>query len=230
MIVRRPAVAALATGIALTLGSGIALAAAGERDLGRIAGASRFETAVAISQEAFPNGAASVYLARADAFADALAGASLTDRGPILLVPQCGTVPDVVKQEVNRLQPLEVKALGGPGAVCDAVLNQFAGTTTDAGPGEDTVTISGPGSQNSDPFVLEGGAYRVTYNFSGDCEYGAFLEPTNSDVGTNETIATGSGPLQGETNLFDVAPTEYFIRLIANASQGCPYTITFTSR
>ena len=82
-------------------------------------------TAVAISQFMFPNGADRVYLARADAYADALAGASLTG-GPILLVPQCGTVPTAVLNEITRLDPTYVTALGGPGAVCDAVLQAAA--------------------------------------------------------------------------------------------------------
>lgn len=97
----------------------------GGRSTGRLAGDDRFSTAVAISRESFAGGAPVVYLARSDAFADALAGGSLT-RGPILLVPQCGTVPESVKAEVRRLGATEVVALGGPGAVCDAVLAQVA--------------------------------------------------------------------------------------------------------
>ena len=91
----------------------------------RLAGADRFATAVAISRSAFPNGAPVVYVARADAYADALAGGALT-RGPVLLVPRCGTVPASVKAEVARLGPVEVVALGGASAVCDAVLAQVA--------------------------------------------------------------------------------------------------------
>ena len=91
----------------------------------RLAGADRYATAVAISRRAFPDSAAVVYVARADAFADALAGGSLTD-GPVLLVPSCGTVPAVVLAEVRRIAPSEVIALGGTGAVCDAVLAQVS--------------------------------------------------------------------------------------------------------
>lgn len=91
----------------------------------RLAGNDRYATAVAISKHAFPNSAPVVYVARADAFADALAGASLT-RGPVLLVPACGTVPEVVRAEIRRIAPSEVIALGGTGAVCDAVLKQVA--------------------------------------------------------------------------------------------------------
>lgn len=95
------------------------------RRTGRLAGGDRYATAVAISKNVFPNGAPIVFLARADAFADALAGGTLS-RGPILLVPQCGTVPSVVLSEIRRLGADEVVALGGGSAVCDSVLTQAA--------------------------------------------------------------------------------------------------------
>lgn len=97
-------------------GSGAAV-----RAIGRLAGQDRFATAVAISQAAFPSGAAVVYLARADESPDALAAGSLRD-GPILLVPSCGELPPVVAAEIRRLAPAQAIALGGPAAVCDAVL------------------------------------------------------------------------------------------------------------
>lgn len=223
-------IAVTAAALAVTLTSGVAVAATGERDLRRLAGASRFDTAVAISQEAFPDGASAVYLARADAFADALAGSSLTDRGPILLVPQCGPVPASVKTEVDRLEPIEVVALGGPGAICDGVLDQFAGAISSDPSPQQTITVSGQGDENSDPFLLEGGNYTISYNFSGSCEYGAFVEPTNNNNIIGFDVARGTGPIQGDTNQFDVAPTEYFVDMIASTTQGCPWTITFTSR
>lgn len=83
----------------------------------RLSGADRFTTAVEISREAFPKGAGRAYLARADAFPDALAASALTG-GPILLVPSCGELPAPVTAELRRLAPFEVVALGGPGAVC----------------------------------------------------------------------------------------------------------------
>lgn len=93
----------------------------------RLAGASRFDTAIAISQEQFPTGASTVHLARAtDPLVDAVAGGSLTG-GPTLLVPACGEVPAAVLAEVERLDPDDVVALGGPAAVCDSVLAGAAG-------------------------------------------------------------------------------------------------------
>ncbi len=95
----------------------------GLRDGGRLAGPSRIDTAVAISQAQFPDGAPTAYLARADETVDAVAGGVLTD-GPILLVPSCGTLPSVVATEIARLDPDRVVALGGEGAVCEDLLRQ----------------------------------------------------------------------------------------------------------
>jgi putative cell wall-binding protein len=99
--------------------------AADGRPTGRLAGATRIGTAAAISQHVFPGGADEVYLARADVFADAVAGGSLTG-GPILLVPQDGPVPEAVAAEIDRLDPDTVFALGGAAAVSQAVLDEAA--------------------------------------------------------------------------------------------------------
>jgi uncharacterized protein (DUF302 family) len=80
---------------------------------------------VAISQRAFPGGAETAYLARADVFADAVAAGSLRD-GPILLVPSCGDLPEAVRNELARLDADQVFALGGDAAICDDVLMQAA--------------------------------------------------------------------------------------------------------
>lgn len=91
----------------------------------RVSGADRYATAVAISRAAFPASARTVYLARGDVSADALAGGALTD-GPVLLVRPCGAVPSSVTAEVVRLNPGRVVALGGAAAVCDDVLRTVA--------------------------------------------------------------------------------------------------------
>jgi hypothetical protein len=93
------------------------------RSTGRLGGRNRVETAIEISGHAFPDGASEVYLARQDAFPDALAGGGLS-LGPVLLVPQCGTLPDAVYREIQRLDPDTVLALGGTAAVCDDILRQ----------------------------------------------------------------------------------------------------------
>lgn len=99
--------------------------AAGGRPTARYAGTGRIETAVAISQNVFPGGADEVYLARADLFADAVAGGSLSD-GPILLVPRTGAVPQTVLDEIERVDPQRVLALGGTAAVSPGVLSAAA--------------------------------------------------------------------------------------------------------
>ncbi|HUG85411.1 MAG TPA: cell wall-binding repeat-containing protein [Euzebya sp.] len=91
----------------------------------RLAGGDRIATSVAISEYQFPDGADVAYLARADVFADAVSGGSLTD-GPILLVPTCGPVPQIVLDELVRLGVGEVISLGGTAAVCDQVLEDAA--------------------------------------------------------------------------------------------------------
>ncbi|MBW3577816.1 MAG: cell wall-binding repeat-containing protein [Actinobacteria bacterium] len=109
------------------------------RDKGRHGGLERMETSVRISQARFPNPAdvSHVYLARQDLFADAVAGGVLT-RGPILLVPNCGDVLQVTRDEISRVNPTIVYALGGRQAICDATLQQAAG-------GRPTARIAGTG-------------------------------------------------------------------------------------
>lgn len=89
----------------------------------RLAGASRYATAAAVSQSAFPDGAEQVYLATGENYPDALAAASLQG-SPVLLTPSCGALPEVVAGELERLAPSELVALGGQAAVCDAVLDR----------------------------------------------------------------------------------------------------------
>lgn len=100
----------------------------GPAEKGRLSGETRYDTAVRISKYAWPHGASEVYLARADNFPDALAGSSLSD-GPVLLVPQCGPVPQAVLDEIARLVPAKVIALGGTVAVCEQVLDDAVAAT-----------------------------------------------------------------------------------------------------
>jgi putative cell wall-binding protein len=120
----------------VTVGSmGASPASSASADVGRIAGVDRFATAVAISRRAFPNGAAVAYVARSDSFADALAAGALRD-GPLLLVPTIGDVPHIVTDEIERLDPNEVIAVGGTNAVHDDTL-------ADAASGRPTSRLAG---------------------------------------------------------------------------------------
>lgn len=133
----------------LTLAATAAIAAAAdspERTGGRIGGTDRFETAAAIAAEAFPDGAETAYLARHDAFPDALAASSLTD-GPVLLAPPCGPIPVVVLAALDDLGVGRVVALGGDAAVADQMVDQAVA-------GEVNRTLACPGTVPSNAVGL----------------------------------------------------------------------------
>lgn len=93
----------------------------------RIFGASRYETAIEVSKKGW-NTAETVFLARGDDYADALAGVPLAYRlnAPILLTP-AGFLPGEVAAEIQRLQAAKAVILGGSGAVCEAISLELAG-------------------------------------------------------------------------------------------------------
>lgn len=124
---------------ALVVNGPLAIDPAGPRTPVRLADGDRFGTAIEVSAYQFPAGAPVVYLARADAAPDALAGGTLDD-GPTLLVPTCDELPVDVREEIERLRPVQVVALGGPLAVCDEVL---AAATAAAGPLATSARIGG---------------------------------------------------------------------------------------
>jgi len=99
---------------------------ASARSKGRLAGSNRVGTAVAMSQHAFPDGAHTAYLASAERIADAVVAATVTD-GPVLLVPKCPPVPQIVLDEIERLGAGTILAVGGPVAVSEAVLEGARG-------------------------------------------------------------------------------------------------------
>jgi putative cell wall-binding protein len=97
----------------------------------RVWGDDRYETAVAISQTQWdPVDETFVFLAVGTNFPDALAGsAAAAPFGPVLLT-QKDSLPQVTANEISRLQPCGVIALGGTGAISDAVVNQAQSLTT----------------------------------------------------------------------------------------------------
>ncbi|HZV27133.1 MAG TPA: cell wall-binding repeat-containing protein, partial [Acidothermaceae bacterium] len=94
----------------------------GQGTLTRVAGADRIATSVRISEIGFPNklSATAVVLARADDFADELAGGPLAARfqGPLLLTPSAG-LTDAVRLEIQRVLAVghTVYLLGGTDAI-----------------------------------------------------------------------------------------------------------------
>lgn len=90
----------------------------------RLSGPTRYDTAVAISKDTYPNTKGGVvYVATAMDFPDALAAApaAAVQKAPLLLVPASGGLPAVVSSELQRLQPSKVVIVGGTGAIGEDV-------------------------------------------------------------------------------------------------------------
>ncbi len=90
----------------------------------RLSGASRYETAIAISQYAFPGtpNVPVVYIAGGAGFPDALsAGPAARAEGGPLLLTEATTLPSAVRAELVRLNPDEIVVVGGTGVVSAAV-------------------------------------------------------------------------------------------------------------
>jgi putative cell wall-binding protein len=94
----------------------------------RLAGADRYETAVAISQAAFDRTGGWVFVANGANFPDALAGgpAAATLGAPVLLI-RATSIPQVTKSELHRLNPAHIVILGGTGVVSPAVATELSG-------------------------------------------------------------------------------------------------------
>lgn len=93
----------------------------------RLAGRTRIESAVSISQESFPLGAATVVITSGDSFADGISGIPLAValNAPILFV-QGESLEPIVAKEIDRLrgtrrEKLNVIILGGSGAVASRI-------------------------------------------------------------------------------------------------------------
>ncbi|UDF12006.1 ThuA domain-containing protein [Antiquaquibacter oligotrophicus] len=84
----------------------------------RIAGANRYEVAVNISQNAYPETAPVVYVASGANYPDALSAgpAAAHEGGPLLLV-QPNAIPAVVSAEIQRLSPDKIVVVGGTASV-----------------------------------------------------------------------------------------------------------------
>lgn len=129
----------------------------------RLAGDSRTQTAAALARDAYPESATAVVLARADQYADALAGGPLaaTLDAPLLLTGGAA-LDDVVAAEIERLAPATVVLLGGETALSAQVATDVAGlgvATVDRMAGSDRFATAaaiaarvGPG----EPFLVQG--------------------------------------------------------------------------
>ncbi|QKE83723.1 PQQ-dependent sugar dehydrogenase [Arthrobacter sp. NEB 688] len=89
----------------------------------RVGGADRYAAAANVSATTYPRGATEVYVASGLVFADALgAGPAAGRAGAPLLLTDDDTLPDVTRQELQRLAPSRVTVVGGPPTVSDGVL------------------------------------------------------------------------------------------------------------
>lgn len=98
----------------------------------RIYGADRYETAAAVSADAFPfSGLTAAFVANGRNFPDALSAAAAAGAldGPVLLTPANALAP-ATAAEVAALAPQYVVVAGGPAVVGDAVLNQLTPLAT----------------------------------------------------------------------------------------------------
>ncbi|WP_341463316.1 cell wall-binding repeat-containing protein [Mobiluncus curtisii] len=106
-------------------------AAAQGRETSRIYGPDRYATAIAISHQAFPQGAKRIYIADGvgsdgTGSPDAVVGGTLSD-GPVLMVnPSDPETWKYVASEVSDLHISEVVGLGGPGALPQEALTTIA--------------------------------------------------------------------------------------------------------
>lgn len=99
----------------------------------RLAGADRTETAAQISASTFAPGVPAVFVATGDTYPDALSGgpAAFSEGAPILLTGR-DELPDVTRDEIQRLEPGRIVVLGGTAAVSVAVEAELD-TLTDGG-------------------------------------------------------------------------------------------------
>jgi len=90
----------------------------------QIGGATRYETAVAISKSGYPTGAPIVYVATGADFPDALgaAPAAAVLGGPLLLT-ETDTLPGAVAAEIARLKPARIVVVGGEAVVSRGVMD-----------------------------------------------------------------------------------------------------------
>lgn len=122
----RPRWAVMATALVAALIATIAVSPAtpaAAASVDRLHGADRYATAAAISQQAYPTGAPTVFLATGAGFADALSAApAAAAQGGALLLTATRTLPAATANEIRRLAPERVVIVGGTGVVTGAVV------------------------------------------------------------------------------------------------------------
>ena len=93
----------------------------------RWSGPDRFSTSAMISQQSYPTGVGTAYIASGRVFTDALSGAPVAgkNKGPVLLV-DTNALPSDIANELVRLRPGRIVVLGGPATISPAVEARLA--------------------------------------------------------------------------------------------------------
>lgn len=150
-------------------------------DVDRLEGQTRYEVAVAIAKEAYPNGAPTVFLAFGGGYADALsAGPAAVKRNAPLLLTQTDAIPPAVSAAIrDSLKPTRIVVVGGPNSVSEGVVQQLKGlrpgvtVTVDRWGGADryevsrTVAARAFGADNAGAYVATGTTFPDALSASG---------------------------------------------------------------
>lgn len=99
-----------------------ALNSAGQIIPTRIAGKNRYESAAKISREQFTN-AKKVIVVNAQKYADALSATTLSDGKYSILYTEKDSLPTATRNEIQRLNPVEVYLLGGQQSISAGIEN-----------------------------------------------------------------------------------------------------------
>ena len=110
-----------------------ALQAYASQPVERLEGATRYETAAAISRATFGASPPAAFIATGQAFPDALAAGppAIVTRGPVLLT-RPNELPQATRDELARLRPQTIYLMGGTGAVSDGVAAELRAYTSGA--------------------------------------------------------------------------------------------------
>lgn len=154
-----------------------------DRTMTRLAGDSRFETAIEVSKAAFPSGAGTVFVSYAWNFPDGLstAAAGVALKAPLLLT-ETAAMPDTTLAEIKRLAPARVVFTGGTGVVSDAVVAQVRAALPNA-----TMTRAG----GSDRYATAAAVSKLMT---------ATTDSAFVAVGTDFPDALAAGPAAGARN------------------------------
>jgi hypothetical protein len=100
-----------------------------------------------------------------------------------------------------------------------------ATTTADTKPVP--VVLSGPGLLKTSPFHLSGN-YRVEYNVVNACSYfGSVKRVDGKAYLSGLNLVAAAQPSQGAKQLSNVPSADYYFDMIAGASTGCVWYVTF---